>query len=264
MLSNDEPRDFGSPRRQPLREYFVDATEASRFLGLNRRTVLKMAREYVIPAHPLGEGARKQWRFLLSELDEWLRKRVNSPASVLSRKERRSMTRARYQKGSLKVVVRNSGLKVWVFRWRETDANGQRVARKLVVDSVKELPNEKAARERLRALGININLDLSEGARPPRTFSELIDHYRKKEIDQENERKAYSTRECYKHYLRSWIVPRWGSYTLAQIENGIAVHVEEWLTTIKRSRGTKAKIRNIMSAVCTHAIRYGEREGHAA
>jgi len=33
--------------------------------------------------------------------------------------------------------------------------------------------------------------------------------------------------------------------------------VEEWLDSIKRSRGTKAKIRNIMSAVCTHAIRYG-------
>ena len=167
------------------------------------------------------------------------------------------MTRARYQQGSLKLVVRKSGLRVWVFRWRETDANGQRVARKLVVGSVKELPTEKAARMRLQALDININLDLSEGARPPRTFSELVDHYRKKEVDQESERKAYSTRKCYKHYLINWIVPRWGTYTLAQIENGIAVHVEEWLGTVKRSRGTKAKIRNIMSAVCTHAIRYG-------
>jgi len=35
------------------------------------------------------------------------------------------------------------------------------------------------------------------------------------------------------------------------------IHVEEWLATIQRSRGTKAKIRNIMSAVCSHAIRYG-------
>jgi integrase len=44
---------------------------------------------------------------------------------------------------------------------------------------------------------------------------------------------------------------------LARMENGIAVHVEEWLGSITRSRGTKAKIRNIMSAVCTHAVRYG-------
>jgi len=58
-------------------------------------------------------------------------------------------------------------------------------------------------------------------------------------------------------YLENWIVPRWGEYTLKRIENGAAVFVEEWLATIRRSRGTKAKMRNIMSAVCSHAIRYG-------
>ena len=65
-------------RRQRPREYYVDATEGARFLGLNRRTLLKMARDGVVPAHPLGEGARKLWRFLVSELDEWLRNRVHS------------------------------------------------------------------------------------------------------------------------------------------------------------------------------------------
>ena len=77
-----------------------------------------------------------------------------------------------------------------------------------------------------------------------------------KELAPENERKAYSTKKCYAEYLKHWIVPRWGQYSLARIENGIAVHVEGWLDTVQRSRGTKAKIRNIMSAVCTHAIRY--------
>jgi excisionase family DNA binding protein len=62
--------------RQP--EYFEDAGEAAKFLGINRRTVLQMAREGIIPAHPLGDGKRKLWRFLLSELDEWMRSRVNS------------------------------------------------------------------------------------------------------------------------------------------------------------------------------------------
>lgn len=60
------------------REYFVDAAEAAKFLGLNHRTLMKMAREGHVPAHPLGDGARKLWRFLLSELDEWLRGRINS------------------------------------------------------------------------------------------------------------------------------------------------------------------------------------------
>ena len=62
---------------------------------------------------------------------------------------------------------------------------------------------------------------------------------------------------AYKSYLTNWIVPRWGGHMLSRMENGIAVHVEEWLSTITRSRGTKAKIRNIMSAVCSHAVRYG-------
>jgi integrase len=165
--------------------------------------------------------------------------------------------RTRHQKGSLKQVARTSGHKVWVFRWRETAADGRRVPRKLVVGSVRDLPNEKAARESLQSLGLNINLDRSEGARPPQSLSELVAHYRMKELATDNERKAYSTKQCYADYLTNWIVPRWGEYSLARIENGIAVHVEEWLDSIKRSRGTKAKIRNIMSAVCTHAIRYG-------
>ena len=59
-------------------EYFVDAAEAGRFLLLHSRTVMRMARHGTIPAHPLGDGSRKTWRFLLSELDSWVRGRVHS------------------------------------------------------------------------------------------------------------------------------------------------------------------------------------------
>jgi hypothetical protein len=34
------------------------------------------------------------------------------------------------------------------------------------------------------------------------------------------------------------------------------VAVEEWLGGIKRAKGTKAKIRNLMSALFHHAMRY--------
>ncbi len=49
-------------------ERFVDATKAAEFLGLNRRRVLEMARAGEIPAHPLGKGRRRTWRFRLTEL----------------------------------------------------------------------------------------------------------------------------------------------------------------------------------------------------
>ncbi len=53
-------------------EFFVDAGEAAKFLKINPRTLLQMARNGSVPAHPLGNGVRKTWRFLLSELAEWL------------------------------------------------------------------------------------------------------------------------------------------------------------------------------------------------
>jgi excisionase family DNA binding protein len=49
-------------------ERFVDADEAARFLSLTRRRVLDLARAGHLPGHPLGEGARRTWRFRLSEL----------------------------------------------------------------------------------------------------------------------------------------------------------------------------------------------------
>ncbi len=49
-------------------EPFVDADEAGRFLSLRPRRVLELARKGIIPAHPLGDGLRKVWRFRLSEL----------------------------------------------------------------------------------------------------------------------------------------------------------------------------------------------------
>ncbi|MCU1307585.1 MAG: binding domain protein excisionase family [Acidobacteriaceae bacterium] len=66
----------------PLRaepEHYVSSDEAASFLKLNLRTVQRLAREGTIPAHPFGERSRKTWRFLLSELDVWMKAKVNCP-----------------------------------------------------------------------------------------------------------------------------------------------------------------------------------------
>jgi len=49
-------------------EGFVDADEAGKFLSLNRRRILELARARKLPGHPIGGGARRVWRFRLSEL----------------------------------------------------------------------------------------------------------------------------------------------------------------------------------------------------
>jgi adenylosuccinate lyase len=50
-------------------EAFVDAECAAKFLAIERRQLLVMARSGAIPAYPASLGSRrKQWRFRLSEL----------------------------------------------------------------------------------------------------------------------------------------------------------------------------------------------------
>jgi len=53
--------------------------------------------------------------------------------------------------------------------------------------------------------------------------------------------------------LDNWILPRWRSYKLSEVKT---VAVEEWLGSLSLAAGTKAKLRNIMSTLFNHAIRY--------
>ena len=59
-------------------ESYVEADEAGAFLRMSARHVKKLAREGNLPAHPRGNGQRRRWLFLLTELDAWMRGRVNS------------------------------------------------------------------------------------------------------------------------------------------------------------------------------------------
>jgi excisionase family DNA binding protein len=55
------------------RQRFLDAKQAAVFLGgLNFRTVLRWAREGYLPAYPVGEGKRRLWRFLETDLENWM------------------------------------------------------------------------------------------------------------------------------------------------------------------------------------------------
>jgi excisionase family DNA binding protein len=51
-------------------ERYVSPEEAAEFLKTNRLKIIRMARSGALPAHPLGTGRRRQWRFKLSELDK--------------------------------------------------------------------------------------------------------------------------------------------------------------------------------------------------
>jgi hypothetical protein len=49
-------------------ESFVAPDQVARFLSLTRRRVLNLARAGHLPGYPIGGGARRVWRFRLSEI----------------------------------------------------------------------------------------------------------------------------------------------------------------------------------------------------
>ncbi|HET9307281.1 MAG TPA: tyrosine-type recombinase/integrase [Candidatus Sulfotelmatobacter sp.] len=181
------------------------------------------------------------------------------------------MRRTSYQKGSLKLADRRKG-KVWEFLWREVQVDGSIRRRHIVIGTREEYPTESAAQTAVDALRLEINKQTPQQLIKNITLDALVAHYRQNELPDifnktkptsqaaEEYRKSYATQVTYEGYLKRWIVPRWRSYRLTEIK---AVDVEKWLralcfpkTCIPLARGSRAKIRNIMSALYSHAIRW--------
>jgi integrase len=97
----------------------------------------------------------------------------------------------------------------------------------------------------------------------------LVKHYQEHELpdifsrqkpatgNSDEHQKSYSTQYAYDIYLKKWVLPRWRSYRLSEVK---AVDVEAWLKSLPLARGSRAKIRNLMSALFSHAIRWERTE----
>lgn len=67
-----------SGSRLSIQEPYVDAGRAASYLSMSRKTLLRKARTGRLPAHPIGDGCKKMWRFRISELDHWMQTGVTS------------------------------------------------------------------------------------------------------------------------------------------------------------------------------------------
>ncbi len=184
------------------------------------------------------------------------------------------MRKARKQNGSLYLDANGSKTPVWMFSWSQTLPSGKRVRRKRQVGTLDQYKTEAAAERAVRGWRLAINSNEAHAFGGIK-MQDVIAHFRLKELDGAAQRgRAWSTRDRYDIYLRNWIEPRWGKQELAAIK---APLVEEWLdqleTRPRRSAvqveqqapiksqtplapGTKAKIRNIMSVLFNHAMRW--------
>lgn len=165
------------------------------------------------------------------------------------------MNRPQYQFGTLYSEPRKKGPHVWVYRWREANPQGKRQLRKQIIGTMRELRTRADAQRAAEAFRHNINRHAVEHDGPPQTVHKLVEHYRLKELPmQTHEGKTRGTKLVYNSNLKLYIVPRWGDYPLRRVSS---VEVEDWLKTLKLAPSSRAKIRNLMSTVFRHAIRWG-------
>jgi integrase len=136
-----------------------------------------------------------------------------------------------------------------------------------MVGTVDEYPTEAAAQSAADALRLEINEQTPRQQLQEISIETLVDHYRQHEmpdifykkkqlpeaVAEDENRKSYATQDTYEGYLKKWILPRWKSYRLPDVK---AVQVEQWLKALPLAPGSKAKIRNIMSALYSHALRW--------
>jgi len=56
----------------PAKRNLLTPVEAAALLHMDHRTLIRWARAGYVPAHPLGEGRRRLWRFFEDELLVWV------------------------------------------------------------------------------------------------------------------------------------------------------------------------------------------------
>jgi integrase len=170
---------------------------------------------------------------------------------------------ARYKNGCLQRIKRKDGLERWQFRWQARCPDGVVRERKKTIGPVKDYPEgSKKLQDLLAGLRLNINTD-GPTELTSITMAAAVAHYQRHELaDSGDGGKAYSTRHRKMQVLKHWILPRWGRLDLRAIKT---VAVEQWLKTLMTTRfsdakplagGTKEKIRDAMSCVFNHAIRW--------
>ena len=163
------------------------------------------------------------------------------------------------QNGSLSREQRKRSSDVWCYRWWESGPTGRRIHRRIILGTVEQLHDRRAANQATAGLRREINSHDIRTKTTLMTVAELADHFRQRELLDSNIRITYSTKKAYAGYLTKWIVPRWGQNALQHIK---AREVELWLASVQRARTTRAKIRNVMSVLFNHARRYDLFDGN--
>ena len=112
-----------------------------------------------------------------------------------------------------------------------------------------EYSTESSAQAAADAIRLTINNHFTRNLLNKTTVRTLWEHYSREELSL----KELSTQDAYLQYAKNWILPRWGDLLLEAVKT---VEVERRLRAAEIADGSKAKIKCVMSALFSHAVRW--------
>jgi len=119
--------------------------------------------------------------------------------------------------------------------------------------------NTLPAQAAVNGLRMWVNEDRNPQREQSILLGDLVDHFIETELSAKASWRSQATKIIYAEFLKRWIRPNWGTTNIRDVRT---VGVENWLRQLRRVDGdplanaTKAKIRNLMSLLFNHAIRY--------
>jgi integrase len=153
-----------------------------------------------------------------------------------------------YQRGSLKKLPRRGG-ETWMLRYRVTKPDGRRVENVLAIGLVRDFPKEKDAWHEVDRLGLLVRVN-EDTSNVRIHFDTLAEHYLKADFGEDAVRpKSGNTIPIVEHYVRDYLIVRWGSQIAEDIK---PLEIQRWLKSLNNAGlawTTISKIRGIMHRV---------------
>ena len=155
---------------------------------------------------------------------------------------------SRYQEGSLEREKRKHGPDAWYYRWVENGKQKKKVIG--YADKLRTIKDAKREVENFRAL-LNSTADSTVVGKL--TVFEAWAHFQKHELYNKTINRSPTTIQGYLDYFKNQILPKWRDVPIEDVK---ATAVEAWLASLSFAPGTKAKLRNHLSALFNHCIRH--------
>jgi integrase len=159
-----------------------------------------------------------------------------------------------YQRGSIR---KSRSGEYWVLRYRGTAADGHRVEHNTPIGLVRDFPKERDAWKEVDRRGLLVSVNAEKQIGRTR-FDSLAEFYLTAEHGADAVReKSATTVPIVKHYVRDYLIARWGEQLAENIK---PIEIQRWLVSLHNDKGlawtTVSKIRGIMLRVYKIGIRH--------